>query len=143
MWRGHAFSDCTAEFRLCWLHAKMAEEGERYATGVVNVTPDEAMVCEQPAPEPTVSLNPAGEAMNPVLGASSEDSEMLPEGAGSGPGATLRGSGNPGAAPLTCPDFLPGTPFFRLRDAQSGAQFRCEGPELKSVGRPVGRAVQV
>lgn len=27
MWRGHAFNNCTAEFRLYWLHAKLAEEG--------------------------------------------------------------------------------------------------------------------
>ncbi|GAX78844.1 hypothetical protein CEUSTIGMA_g6282.t1 [Chlamydomonas eustigma] len=28
MWRGHAFTECTAEFRLFWLHSKMAENGE-------------------------------------------------------------------------------------------------------------------
>jgi hypothetical protein len=40
MWRGHAFYDCTSEFRVAWLQAKLAEEadgcgvgGERGASG--------------------------------------------------------------------------------------------------------------
>eukprot|EP00955_Chlamydomonas_euryale_P082027 363662-Chlamydomonas_euryale.AAC.27 len=45
MWRGHAFYDCTAEFRLSWLQAKLAEE----AMDAPRAPPGDAMDAERPA----------------------------------------------------------------------------------------------
>ncbi|KAG1677386.1 hypothetical protein FOA52_010766 [Chlamydomonas sp. UWO 241] len=39
MWRGHSFYDCTAEFRIAWLQAKLAEEAYGAGGGVCSATP--------------------------------------------------------------------------------------------------------
>ena len=145
MWRGHAFNDCTAEFRLCWLHSKMAEEGGRYGPADMASTSGSGPL-QSPG---TLCVWGARPGLNtlatlpPAAGASSEalDMDATPsvgtvplELSPLTPSATAASCEDMDTAEaalpqLACPsaswnDLDPGTPFFRLNDSHSGLQFR-------------------